>query len=282
MMVGDEVLGVMAVQSYTTSCLYNEHHQQLLNAIANQVAIAIQNARQFEEAQRLAGYEQILRQITASINTSSNLLTALPETTRQLQQILPFDVLTLATYTPGNAEFELYAVGAAGAKEQHFGHQGLRLPIEGTCPGWAITHNDVWIDDDLTGSNRFIEDEQLISEGIKSRLVLPLRLGQDVIGTLNLGGMQPGIFTGQYLPLLWQIANQMASALERNRLFEQTQRRARREQTIREITEKMRAAPDLDRLVAIAAEELGHHLSASYAELELGLEPENGAAPVVT
>ncbi len=49
LMIGAEVLGVMAVQSYSTPRLYNEHDQEVLTAIANQVAIALQNARHFEE-----------------------------------------------------------------------------------------------------------------------------------------------------------------------------------------------------------------------------------------
>lgn len=51
MLIGDEVLGVMAVQSHTTPGLYQEHDRELLTAIANQVAIALQNARHFETTQ---------------------------------------------------------------------------------------------------------------------------------------------------------------------------------------------------------------------------------------
>jgi PAS domain S-box-containing protein len=51
MMIGDQVLGVIAVQSYTTPRLYNERHRDLLMAIASQAAIAIQNARLFEQTE---------------------------------------------------------------------------------------------------------------------------------------------------------------------------------------------------------------------------------------
>ncbi len=52
---------------------------------------------------------------------------------------------------------------------------------------------------------------------------------------------------------------------------EEAQRRARREQTIREVTEKMRAATSLPELVKTAAVELGQKLSAGHAVIELGL-----------
>jgi hypothetical protein len=53
---------------------------------------------------------------------------------------------------------------------------------------------------------------------------------------------------------------------------------------IREITEKMRAAINLEDLIKTTAKELGQHFSADYAFVELGLDtraeaveqPENG------
>jgi len=47
--IRDQMLGVMALQSYTTPGLYDEHDRDLLGAFANQTAIAIQNARLFEQ-----------------------------------------------------------------------------------------------------------------------------------------------------------------------------------------------------------------------------------------
>lgn len=51
MMVGDQVLGVMGVQSFTTPRAYDEHDRDLLAALATQVASALTNARLFEQTQ---------------------------------------------------------------------------------------------------------------------------------------------------------------------------------------------------------------------------------------
>jgi len=55
MMVGEQPIGLIAVQSYTTPRVYDEHDRDLLLAVASQAAIAIQNARLFGEQQRTAG-----------------------------------------------------------------------------------------------------------------------------------------------------------------------------------------------------------------------------------
>jgi GAF domain-containing protein len=51
MTIGAQVIGVIAVQSYTTPRVYNERHRDLLYVIANQAAIAVQNARLFGQVQ---------------------------------------------------------------------------------------------------------------------------------------------------------------------------------------------------------------------------------------
>lgn len=53
------------------------------------------------------------------------------------------------------------------------------------------------------------------------------------------------------------------------------ERRARREQIIREITEKMRTAISLEQLVKTTAHELGERLSAGHVVVELGLDPQH-------
>jgi len=60
------------------------------------------------------------------------------------------------------------------------------------------------------------------------------------------------------------------------RLLAQTENRAMREQTIRQITEKMQTATNLEALVKLTAEALNTHFLADYTLIELG--PDNFAA----
>ena len=68
LVIGDQVLGVMAVQSYTISHLYDEHDRDLMTAIANQASIAIQNARLFEETQVALAETEALYQVARSVS----------------------------------------------------------------------------------------------------------------------------------------------------------------------------------------------------------------------
>ncbi len=68
--LGERVLGVIGLQSYTIPRLYNEQHLNLLRAVANQAAIAIESTRLLEGTVALAEEEQILRQITTRVSTA--------------------------------------------------------------------------------------------------------------------------------------------------------------------------------------------------------------------
>ncbi len=220
-LLGDRVLGMIAVQSYETPRLYGERQRDLLMAAASHAAIAIENSYLFAEAQERAHREQILRETVTTINASDDLIAGLPAITRHLRRLYPIDILSLTLYTPGEAEYTLFALDVEAGGE-HFVQEGARLPLNNTAPGWVITHNKVWLDTDLPHHQRFREDAQLIAEGVKSRVILPLRVGSQVIGTLNLGSGRPAAFHEDDLPPLHQIADQMALALERARLLEET------------------------------------------------------------
>jgi len=66
LILGDEVLGAIAVQDYQTPNLYGEHDLRLLTSFASQAAIAIENARLFENTQYNAAVESLVSQISSS------------------------------------------------------------------------------------------------------------------------------------------------------------------------------------------------------------------------
>ncbi len=88
LMTGGRVLGVMAVQSYSTPRLYNKHDRDLLAAIASQAAIAIENARLFEETQ------QILEQVSQANEQQRQLLDVIRQMSTPLVPITE-DILVL-------------------------------------------------------------------------------------------------------------------------------------------------------------------------------------------
>ncbi|MBN2501812.1 MAG: GAF domain-containing protein, partial [Anaerolineales bacterium] len=88
MLSGNQVIGVIAAQNYEKPRYFNTHHLDLLGAVANQAAIAILNARLFQEAQSRAHREQILREITTQVHSSADADTILRTAVREVSNAL--------------------------------------------------------------------------------------------------------------------------------------------------------------------------------------------------
>jgi GAF domain-containing protein len=88
LLVGNKPIGTMTVQSFDTPNLYREHDKNLMMTIASQVAIALENARLFKDAQARARREKILREITARIRATNDPEMIAKAAVRELGQAL--------------------------------------------------------------------------------------------------------------------------------------------------------------------------------------------------
>lgn len=80
LIAADEVVGVMAIQSYAQENLYTEQDLGLFFTIGAQVAIAIRNARLYAETQRRADEAtSLLNQIQEALESKSQLLATIEE-----------------------------------------------------------------------------------------------------------------------------------------------------------------------------------------------------------
>jgi PAS domain S-box-containing protein len=242
LMIGDRVIGAMAVQSFTTRRLYTEHDQELLAAIANQVAIALQNARQFEETRAaLAEAQQSQTLLQTIINATPDWI-FIKDREHRYQLVN-----------------EGYARSLSMTTEDFVGKNDLELgfPEDVVKGNPAKSIRGFWPDDNEVmerGETKIIDVEPAVVGGqtrYLSTIKVPLKDAE-----------------GQ----AWGVLGFVRDITEREQLLADVESRARREQTIRQITEKMRMATSLDELVKMAAEELGEQLSAGHAVVELGIE----------
>lgn len=130
---------------------------------------------------------------------------------------------------------------------------GYRSHAGGVTPA-----GDVWRTD---MEQALQEGKTILSNGTdaeeKLPLVVPIKVRDDVIGVLDTyKPAEAGEWTFDEISLLETLADQLGEALEGARLYQDTQRRAAREQLTREITDKMRRATSVEGIVQAAVDEL--------------------------
>lgn len=136
----------------------------------------------------------------------------------------------------------------------------------------GVSAIDAWIDPEV---------EQVLatgrtskSEGDGTKIGVPIQVRGQVVGAIDAHKSEDGgEWTEEQITLLETLAEQVSEALEAARLFEDVQRRAAREQLSGEITDKMRRAASVDRIVETALEELSSALGTSRAFVRLGVSP---------
>jgi GAF domain-containing protein len=93
-----------------------------------------------------------------------------------------------------------------------------------------------------------------------SSLYIPLVVGGDVIGALNLGYKEARVFKVSDEGLLRQIVTLISSYIENTRFLLNEQARAQREQMLRQITQRIRSSSDVETIMRTAVQEIGRTL----------------------
>src|SRR5438876_8518829 len=110
----------------------------------------------------------------------------------QLRSLIPYDralvtrqeprsktLMVLLSYTPGHCEWR----------------EGQTLTLEGSAAGWVIRHKKPRVDRDLASTQgRFLDYKELYKDKFKTAMVLPLKKGQDLNGTILLGSKTPDVY----------------------------------------------------------------------------------------
>jgi len=128
---------------------------------------------------------------------------------------------------------------------------------------------DVWTPHMKTA----LKSGQTVSGQDAAAVAIPIKVRDRVIGVID-GRKRDGSgqWTQEEIALMQTLAEQSAVALESARLYQDTQRRAARERILREISDRMQRATDMEALMRITAEELNKALGASRTYVRLGTE----------
>ncbi|MFQ5593000.1 MAG: GAF domain-containing protein [Anaerolineae bacterium] len=247
MIAGDEVLGVIAVQSYTTEGVYDEGHLNLLSTIAAQAAIAIENARLYEQAQQLAEenarlfdliQERRIHEQAALLDMSNQLLSRLD--LDDLMGYLVKEVRTLlqadacAMLLPGEDPDYLAIRAFSGWRHDPVAEQRWVPADERSGPGLVMrTQQPLHVEDIEESDVAPWTSDWLETEGFRGHAVVPLIAEGRSIGALVLDTRRPRLLDEDEVRFLRLMANQAAIAIEKARLHQEEVKQERLEQELR-------------------------------------------------
>jgi DNA-binding LacI/PurR family transcriptional regulator/GAF domain-containing protein len=272
MMIGGRPLGILNVQS-TDEAAFDDDDVRTLQSMANQVAIAIENARQVSHEARLLEttspvyrLSRQLAQVTRIDQVADSIITSVKEMEADGCTVVEFE------FSPdGEPRALLYRGVWRRDREVQF-RPGMRLPIsESPFPFEMVSKllivADVEQDERLPQSARQV----FIDTGIKALANIPLRARDKVIGQVVVLRTTSGPFSDAAVRLYEALSDQAAVALERAQLWEEAQRRAEREAQTRQTIDRIRRAVDIEQALQTTAEELSQAMKVPHISIELSL-----------
>ena len=228
LMIGQAVLGTITVQSTIAERLFNEHHRDLLTAIASQASISFQNANLFQETSRrneelasLNEYLETAAEVGRLVTSTLDQAVLFERTVDLIRGSFGFYYASIFTIddTGFNAVLR-EGTGEAGEKMKQAGHAlavGSRSIIgQVTATGKTIIVNNTAVDP-LHRPNPFLPNT-------RAEAGIPLKIGDRVTGAIDLQSNEIEAFKQEDIAVLEILADQVAVALENARSYDLAQR----------------------------------------------------------
>src|SRR5215510_14806938 len=206
---------------------YPPENVEFLQLVARQVAVAVDNALHYKDAQtyqtelrKERDRLQLLLRINNTIVSNLELKALFVAISKSLREVLHNDYTSLALHDKERNRLKIYALdfptGSGLVRE------AMDVPLEGSRSGKAFTERRPLLIKDFDPPEFHSEvSKRLSQEGLRSGISLPLVSNQGPIATMTLASRRDDEFTESDVELMVQISVQVAIAVENALAFQQ-------------------------------------------------------------
>jgi GAF domain-containing protein/CheY-like chemotaxis protein/tetratricopeptide (TPR) repeat protein len=268
--VGDEAIGVVDVQSYRANA-FDEDNVRLLTTLAANMGVALENARLFQETNRRANETAALNEIGREISAMLDQNAVLEQIAARAKEILNAKDVVLRLLQPDGS---LPTVVALGKNAENFQNSVLQLG-EGIT-GSVAEMGEAEVIASSQADQRAAHVAGTDEEEDDTIIFAPLKVRDKVIGVMGLWRdvSVSGPFGDTDLSFAIGLARQAAIAIENARLFSEAEQRANEMTALAEVGQDISATLDLqtvmERIANNAKELLAGDISAIFMPEEGG------------
>jgi PAS domain S-box-containing protein len=216
----DTVLGFLEVGS-TRPGFYGPQDGERLHAFADQAALALQNARLFDETRRRAEQMTMLNRIGLAITAGLSMEQVLHAVYEQCLWIAPVDSFYVALYDPitGDIRFPVFRDG-----DEYIQMPDCNVRTQPGIVGAVIAQaHSLYLPDTLDPQATAVYQISHVGSITRTYLGIPLTLRERVIGVLSIQHRQPDAFSAEQIRLFEMLATQAVIAIDNAHLYESAQ-----------------------------------------------------------
>jgi GAF domain-containing protein len=277
-MVGESVLGVVNVES-TRPDAFDPAAQELLSILADQAALALENARLHANERRRAEELALVNRIARQVNANLDLQTTLDTIVGVAAELVPCSLAEIGLWDQDQGILSLQALRST--PERAFPIGQVYPPGKGYT-GWVVRSKLPLLVPDVA-TREDIQPDLLPGElPFKAYIGLPLLCRDELIGTLVLIHDQANAFSEKDVGLLESLSEQAAAAIrnaslykELNGLYEETRRQAQKLSALNAVAAVINQPLPLQEILDQAVAKMMEVVEADGGAIRL-LEPETG------
>lgn len=280
MIVGDVVKGSISLQNVDRENAFNEADLRLLTTITNSMSVALENARLFDETNRLLKETEqrtaelaVINSVQDGLVREMNMQAIYELVGNRICELFDTQTVLIRTFDHRNGQEQW----------QFVIEKGERLYSNPRPFNWA-NQQLIKNREPLLINENYIETAKQyggsgVSKGLppKSALFVPMIVGDVVRGSVSLQNVEKEhAFTESDLRLLSTLTNSMSVALENARLFDESNRllgdakqRASELATVNNITQALASQLNLDELINLVGDEMRELFKANIVYLAL-------------
>jgi PAS domain S-box-containing protein len=228
-----KVIGTLNIESKEPNA-YTERDENLLTALANSAALAFENAHLFKSELARREQAETLRTVTASLSTAPDINTLYEIIFDSIAKLVLYDSASIEIINQGC--LEIVAIRGHPEGDQHIG-----LKYVWDASQWG-EWNDVWQDQhkpmilsDVRLEPRYVKRKG--SEYIRSWMGIPIAVGEQVFGLINLDHRELNFYTEEQAAVVQTFANQAGIAIEKAQLYQDALRAAERRAVLHRISQ---------------------------------------------
>jgi signal transduction histidine kinase len=237
----DQTIGLIELMDNRRDKKISESQMTLIQTLASQAAVAIQNASLYQAERDQHQLAEALIQAAGSLNSTLDLDEVFGEILKQIMQVVSCQAANFMMISDGYGYVRL-----------HYGYDdipgyaeianSIRIPISTPNIETMLNGNPILVSDTHNDPSWEVYPG---AEWIGSYVGIPLKIEQEVVGFLNVDSDVPGFFTEDTVHRLLTFADHAAIAIQNADLYQQLQIHASElEARVQNRTAELRAAKE--------------------------------------
>jgi PAS domain S-box-containing protein len=232
----DQVEGVIELDNFNTAAAFTAEDQALIESLAQQTALALENARLYAETRRVNEaleqrvaertqelaeehqFSQILLKISSELSSSLDLNMVLNRSLEMLCEAAGAEQCNIYISQLGTPSL-LFRAGAGIHESPPMDGTASKLTQKEGIAGWLFKQQRPLVIDDLLTDSVW-QQKHGLNQVYRSTIATPLIVGQDVLGCLMLFHRQPNHFKHGLADPIQAAANQFAVTINNGELFQ--------------------------------------------------------------